>query len=214
MHALYQLSYSPEGVAECKDSRPAGQVPRPAWIGATRPVAYAAGLATRSPAMAKAPAYEPQSAWEDRWNVPAEEDLLKIFTDQQMHILRQIMDGFLSYAGVQRRLQYHGESWKWSWIYELVDDKGKVIETMGYVIPTPENPMTKGATIIVTLKDDALESMPFRRLNRYIREAVKTATSKQAVEDRWVTFNPSASTEVEHIMDLYKRKYKFLTKPA
>ena len=61
----------------------------------------------------------------------------------------------------------------------------------------------------IPLSDGLIDHMPFRRLNRYIRDAIKSG--KMAVDIVWPTWSPAAGTELEHLMDLCKRKIRFLT---
>jgi hypothetical protein len=51
-----------------------------------------------------------------------------------------------------------------------------------------------------------------RRLNRYIRDSIRLA--KRAVDLYWATWTPTAMTEVEHLVDLVKRKRKALVAAA
>ncbi len=154
--------------------------------------------------MAKAPVIKTELPWEDRWTVPTQEILLKVYKEQPLKVSKQLMAGVEGFENISKRLLHQGVSWRWSWIYEFTG--GSKPTPLVYLVPNPE-----GMIVIVPITDAILESLPFRRLNRYIRESIKTASTKQSVDLHWVEFTPTASSEVEHIMDLIKRKHKFLT---
>ncbi len=155
--------------------------------------------------MAKAPKINALSPWEDRWSAPTEDTLFSIYKDQAGKVVKNAFENFSSFDDVSRDLYWYGVSWKWTVRFQLDDLDQDELDALAYMVPKPEM-----LTVVVPINDAILESMPFRRLNRYIRDAIRSAQTRQTDEVIWVIFTPTASTEIEHITDLLKRKIKFL----
>jgi|GEM_PF-999215 len=158
--------------------------------------------------MSKAPPFTELSPWEDRWNVPTEEQLLVPYKEREQatKMVQQLKEGLSCFEGFERQMLFHGEGWKWSWVYRQTLIKHPEAEQMVFLVPHPDN-----MNAVVPMTEEFLEALPFRRLNRFIRDAIKSATNKQCAEYRWVHLVPTAASEVEHTMDLVKRKIKFYT---
>ncbi|WP_432797396.1 hypothetical protein [Poriferisphaera sp. WC338] len=146
-------------------------------------------------------------AWEDHWVKPNFKTLMSVYDPAgKKKVLDQLIKNFTEFEGIRREIIWYGAAWKWAEQYTLVNEKGNDVEVMAYFVPNPETPV-----ICVPLRDEIIASLPIKRLNKFIREGIRSATNKCAVEVHWAMWSPSASTEVEHLTDLYKRKYKFLT---
>ncbi|MGB0768651.1 MAG: hypothetical protein ACPGYV_13200 [Phycisphaeraceae bacterium] len=154
-------------------------------------------------------AYPARLPWQDRWNEPTLEQLLDPIKAKEAHskALGNIMAIIEDYEGIQRRIVWLGEGWQWciEYVLEGTHDTGaQNPDAMAYVIPDPEQPI-----LCIPLHDSQIEQIPLRRVNRFIRDQIRSA--KCSVEIHWCKWSPSAQTEVEHLQDLVKRKWKLLT---
>ena len=89
----------------------------------------------------------------------------------------------------------------------LHDDNGREMDVMAYFVPNPQTPI-----FCIPMRQELIAQLPLKRLNRYIREGIRS--SKCAVELHWAMWVPTASTEADHLTDLFKRKHKILRAPA
>lgn len=158
--------------------------------------------------MSKA-AYPTRLPWQDRWTEPTLEQLLDPIKGREAHYkaLNSVMEGLEAFEGVERHIVWHGQGWQWCIEYTL-DDHYEVgpesPDAMAIIIPDPEQPV-----FCLPLHDKHIEQIPLRRVNRFIRDQIRSA--KCSVEIHWCKWSPSAQTEVDHLMDLIKRKWKILT---
>ncbi|MEM6855681.1 MAG: hypothetical protein AAF593_14835 [Planctomycetota bacterium] len=143
-------------------------------------------------------------AWEDRWNPPTFEQLMKPQKEQHQALLHTLLERLEAYEGVEKSIIWHGSAWKWTLEYTLTTDGGPTSEPMAYFVPDPESPV-----FCMPFREEMIELLPMKRLNRYIRDGIRGA--KCAVQIHWCKWSPTAMTEVEHLTDLIKRKHKILT---
>ncbi len=147
--------------------------------------------------------YEVCSPWEDRWSQPQVKQLLDPIEEQRRKVVDILIKKINAYPGVHQTLIWHGSAWKWTLQFSLYGTDGKLIDTLAYLVPNPETPV-----LCIPLKPATVEKLPLKRLNRYIRDAIRV--SKRAVDIHWAVWTPSAVTETEHLMDLIKRRHKIL----
>ena len=148
------------------------------------------------------------NAWEDRWNPPTVEALLAEQKEQHQHLLKHLLEQFGEFEGVETSVIWYGTAWKWTVQFTLNHpDAGEVPDPMAYFVPDPESPV-----MCIPLREEQIDQLPLKRLNRYIRDSIRSA--KCAVSVHWCKWNPTAMTEVEHLLDLFKRKHKMLTGKA
>ena len=146
-------------------------------------------------------------AWEDRWNEPTFEALMAPQKEQHLNLLHNLLERTHAFTGVSRSLVWYGDSWKWTIQYVVDPEAADATEPLAYFVPNPEQPV-----FCVPLREEMIAAMPTKRLNRYIRDGIRGG--KCAVDIHWVMWTPTAMTEVEHLVDLIKRKHKFLTVTA
>ena len=145
-----------------------------------------------------------RSPWEDQWNQPTFEALMALQKEQHQNLLNNLLERIEEYEGVEKTIIWHGSSWKWTFEYVLNHPDTTLTEPMAYFVPDPESPV-----LCIPMREDMIAQLPIKRLNRYIRDQIRSA--KCAVEIHWCKWTPTAMTEVEHLMDLFKRKYKMAT---
>ncbi|WP_428386743.1 hypothetical protein [Mucisphaera sp.] len=146
-------------------------------------------------------AVEPLLPWQDRWNIPEAEQLLQPYNELSGQLATNIMDGVLELGPVERTIVWHGDSWFWTFQFDLLGDE--IQQGLCYLVPNPEAFM-----VAVPLHRDVIAQLPMRRLNRYIRDVLRS--SKCAVDLHWAMWRPSLKSEGEHLLDLIKRKKKIL----
>lgn len=143
--------------------------------------------------------------WEDRWNEPTLDELWAPNKEHHQRLLQGIYEGVTQFEGMERTLAWHGEGWKWTIEFNMPElglgGKANGEDALAYIVPRPETPI-----VCVPLTDEQVETFPMRRLNRVVREGIKGA--KQSVDIRWCKYTPSQPGEVDHLLDLIKRKIK------
>ena len=137
--------------------------------------------------------------WEDRWTTPTLEQLLEPVDENRRKVIDALIERINAYEGMEQALVWHGTSWRWSLQITLTSARGTA--PFAYIVPNPEAPV-----ICLPLTQATVDRLPIKRLNRFIREGIRSA--KCAVDTHWAKWTPSAGTEVEHLMDLVKRLHK------
>lgn len=158
-------------------------------------------LTPPAPTMSR-PAAAKRLPWQDRWTEPTLAQLLHPIEETRRKAVDNLIAAFEGFEGVERSIIWYGTSWKWTIEFTLAlgGDEGEV---MAYIVPSPMAPV-----ICIPLEDAVISKLPIRRLNRYIRDGIRG--SKCAVETHWALWTPSNGVEVEHLVDLFKRKHKLL----
>jgi hypothetical protein len=151
--------------------------------------------------LSKAP-FQNQTPWENRWSAPDRNQLLDGISDpNRRKLIAGLAEKFVGFEGVEELIIWHGTAWKWTFQYSLRNASGQEVDVLAYIVPEPLLPV-----VCIPLRQTVLEKMPIKRLNRFIREGLRIA--KCAVELHWAMWNPNASTECDHLIDLFKRKHK------
>jgi hypothetical protein len=147
----------------------------------------------------------PALPWQNRWTTPSLESLLSPLNPQHSAVFTELMKDLEQYEDVTYEFHWYGPSWNWTLEYFFINPKAKDKKgaTLCYLVPNINGPV-----VCVTLDDNQMEAMPMRRLNRMIREALKSA--KSAVQLHWCTWTPTTNAEVGHLSDLIKRKHKMV----
>lgn len=152
--------------------------------------------------------YKPRPVQEDQWTIPSVRDLLEPLKAQQRKLYETLMKEVEQLGTVEQRVAWFGESWAWTIECVLLDDEtGEQLDVLFYLVPRDET-----SVLSVPLTDHVIEKLPMRRLNRTIREGIRSA--KCAVQLHWATWNPTAQTEINHLVDLMKRKIKLTHEAA
>lgn len=153
--------------------------------------------------MAKAKTLVGPGLWENRWSEPTADQLMEnIIVDRRSYVaeLRKYIHEFERY---EENVQWSGAGWHWSLAYRLPGAPDEARDTFAYIVPRPNEPL-----FCVTLTDNLMQKLPVRRLNRAVRENLRSA--KRGIALHWATWTPNMNTEVEHLKDLLKRKNKLL----
>ncbi len=145
--------------------------------------------------------------WEDRWAEPTLDQLMEPIVPQPRKALKTLMEQVEELGQVERSVTWYGPAWKWTLEYLLQDEQGADLNVLCYLVPSTASPV-----ICVPLTEDVVERLPMRRLNRFIRNGIRSA--KCAVSIHWAVWNLTAVAEAGHLMDLIKRKHKILSTPA
>ena len=160
--------------------------------------------------------YAPQLPWENRWQQPDINTLVNQLEPPRSETFQNFMNGLRQWEQLEENMIWAGDGWKWTAEFNLAGHKGHATgpdnpDAFAYVVcdprPEPVRPM-----LAIPLSNELIAHVPFRRLNRYIRDGIKSA--KLSVDIVWGVWSPGANTEVEHLLDLCKRKIRFLTGDA
>ena len=157
-------------------------------------------------------AIAPTTAWADRWNEPTFEGLMADLKEPaSIHMPKLLTNIRGEVDGLEERVIWHGTSWRWTIEFTapstITTAGGEGREVLFYFVPNPDE-----ALVCVPLRPEVLEHLPIRRLNRYIRDGIRSA--KWAVDIRWGKWIVTANTEVEHMTDLLKRKAKIFVEES
>ncbi|MFP4145359.1 MAG: hypothetical protein ACOCTI_03305 [Phycisphaeraceae bacterium] len=143
--------------------------------------------------------------WEDRWHEPSLEQLLEPQKATARKPLETILGELETIDNLDRELVWYGPAWRWTIQYAL---QGQQVTgenpAVAYIVPNPEN-----ALVLVPLTDEMVDELPMRRLNKAIREGIRSA--KCAYQQHWATWSPSSQAEAENLVDLVRRKIAFVT---
>lgn len=146
------------------------------------------------------------TVWSDRWAPPTADDLMAALVEPASLVIPKLLAAaYDNVADLQQEVIWHGSSWRWTLQFTApctlpgCDER----DILFYFVPNPNEPL-----ICMPLRPEHLQFMPIRRLNRYVRDGIRSA--KWAVDVRWGKWTPTANTEIEHLGDLIKRKGKIL----
>jgi hypothetical protein len=143
-----------------------------------------------------------RSPWDDRWAQPRPEQLLAALKPHHRRHLESMIQYVDQLPGVERSLIWYGASWKWTFqvtIPGLPDDQN----TLCYLVPN-----TAGLIVCVPLTDAVIDSLPKKRISKFIREGIRSA--KRAVTIHWAIWAPTSDSDTHLLTDLIRRKHQFL----
>lgn len=142
-----------------------------------------------------------RSVWENRWSEPTVEQLLEGLKEHHRKPIEWLLEQIPTLDGIDQRLQWYGKAWKWTLELTFRDAEGNDLGVLAYVVPRPEEPV-----VSIPLRAEVYDQLPMRRLNKYIRDGVRSA--KCAVELYWAGWTPTSKSDAEHLFDLIKRKHR------
>ena len=149
--------------------------------------------------------YKSLLPWEDRWAEPTINQLFEPLIPQHRKAVEGLCLKIQDLELVEKSLVWYGSGWYWTIQYDLNEPSGNLIEPpFCYVVPDNNSPR-----VCVPLTDKVFERLPVRRLNKFVRNATRSA--KRGFDIYWFSVQLSASTEAEQLMDLIKRKYRYRT---
>ncbi len=151
-------------------------------------------------------AYTAVAPWQDQWSKPSIDQLLVALEDQHREVLCNFFERLETLDCLQQSLTWQGSGWHWAIQYDLTDPQGNQLETFCYVIARPEVPFA-----CMPLTRETYHRLPMRRLPKLMRTAVRSA--KCCVTTHWTTVNLTANSDLEHLMDLAKRKHRYAMEP-
>lgn len=163
-------------------------------------------------------AYLPLRPWFDHWNTPTAETLLKEVKETHRTVLPTLREQLRQLPGLEERVVWMGDAWKWTLEYVLPGHHVSGPESPDafcYLVPVPssDNPsaIPDSPLLVMPIPDPFIDAVPFKRLNRYVRDGIKSG--KLAVDLIWITWSPGPGPELEHLIDILKRKHRFLVSP-
>jgi len=142
-----------------------------------------------------------REAWENEFREPSLDELRGMFNENEVRLFDSCLEGAEALGGVTGRISWEGVPWRWCVRFEH-PEAGE--QPFAYLAPSPEGP-----ELCVPLTSECVDSIPLRRLKRYGRDAIVKA--KKVGSTRWPSWTISAKTELEELLDILKRKHRFLT---
>lgn len=142
-----------------------------------------------------------RSVWEDRWSEPTVEQLLEGLKDHHRKPIASLLEQTHRLDGIEQHLRWYGKAWKWTVELTFRDTEGNDLGVLLYIVPNPDAP-----TVSIPLQGETYDQLPLRRLNKYIREGLRSA--KCAVELYWAGWTPTSQSDADHLFDLIKRKHR------
>jgi len=146
-------------------------------------------------------AVEARPPWADRWTEPTLEQLIEPLGETHRKPFTELIKAIDEFEQVERSMFWYGVSWKWTLHYQLFDAKGKPLGTLCYLVPKHDAPM-----ICVPMSADQVHSLPIKRLNKMVRDGIRSA--KCAIATHWAIWTPTSQSDVTHLTDLIKRLRK------
>ena len=142
--------------------------------------------------------------WEDRWSEPSVRQLLSPVPPQHRRPLEAIIAELDGYDGIAQQIVWYGPGWNWTIQYQFDTTPACCPDVLCYLVPRQESPI-----VCVPLREQEIDRLPIKRLNRLIREGILRA--KCAVTVNWATITPNSRAEAEQLIDLIRRKHKAAT---
>ena len=142
--------------------------------------------------------------WENRWDRPKINQLIQPLKPHQKKPFEQLLSELDSSDELEHSLQWFGASWKWT---IQIHPRGKPNDPLCYLVPDLESPK-----VFFPLTGDRIESLPMRRLSKYIRDGIKAA--KCALETHWAVWSPASKGEVALLLDLVGLMSKATPEPV
>lgn len=141
-----------------------------------------------------------REAWENEFREPDLDTLRGMYEDAPLFLFDSLHSAALGYEGVSAELVWEGIPWRWCLRFAHPADEG----VFAYLVPDPEGPL-----LCLPLSTECVDSIPLHRLKRYARDAIVKADKVES--NRWVTWKVSAKTELEELLDMFKRKVRWLS---
>lgn len=159
-------------------------------------------------------AFQPKLSWANKFLRPSPDQLVSQCATKQLGQLVEAARKELSaLVGVSETLSWQGVPWRWSFVYSLAGEDAGTPATgahvtlrsqpLAYLIPDPQRPQ-----VSVPLSWQVVESLPMRRLKRFVRDGI--VHSRLVGEVHWPTWDFSARSQLDEILDLIVRKYKLV----
>lgn len=150
---------------------------------------------------------QPKLAWANKFQRPTAAQLMAQFGTKQLGQLVEAARGELvGFGGVEEALSWQGVPWRWTFVYSMSRVAGlspALQHPLAYLIADPQKPQ-----VAVPLSGSMIETIPMRRLKRFVRDGI--LHGRLVGEVHWPCWDFSARSQLDEILDLVTRKYKFL----
>ena len=138
--------------------------------------------------------------WEDQFRTPSLEELRSHYNRQLGQLVTSAREKLLSFDEVREDLEWMGLPWRWTMVYRCPDDP---TQAWAYLIPHREKPL-----IATPLSQDMIDALPMSRLRKFIREGLDSG--RMVAGTRWVAWDVTNKTHLDLVIELLKRKHKFI----
>ncbi len=147
-----------------------------------------------------------RTAWQERWRKPTLEQLLELLKPHQRRNFEVLMAFMDESSRLSRHITWFGTGWKWTINDQYRDEQGNEAQFL-YLVPNVVQPL-----VCLPMTAAFIETVPLRRLSKFVREGIRSA--KCAVDLHWATWTPGPESEANQLVDLLKRKLKFLERES
>jgi len=142
--------------------------------------------------------------WEDQFNTPSLTDLRIHYNRQLGQLVESARARLLEFAAVSEELEWMGLPWRWTMVFRA---EGDAEHALAYLIPHREKPI-----LALPLTDAQVAALPTSRLRKFIREGIEHG--RRVGDTRWVAYEVTNKTHLELVLELIKRKHKFISAGA
>lgn len=141
-----------------------------------------------------------KAPWNDKFKAPSLDLLRGGFPDEQVvRLLDELRQVFLRHPGIHETVAWHGVPWRWTLVYGCGNEKGRAL---GYIIPDPSK-----LQVCVPLTIEIVQTLPFRRLKKAIRDGI--IFSRAAAGVHWPCWEVATAGAIQDVQELVDRKIKF-----
>jgi len=138
--------------------------------------------------------------WEDQFRTPSLDALRSHYNHQLGQLVDTARSKLLSFSEVSEELEWMGLPWRWTLVYRCPQDP---TQAWAYLIPHREKPI-----IATPLTEDMFSALPMSRLRKFVRESLDR--SRHVAGIHWVAWEVTNKTHLELVLELLKRKHKFI----
>jgi len=139
--------------------------------------------------------------WEDQFRTPTLADLRSHYSNQLGLLVDSARGRLLEFDEVRENIEWMGLPWRWTLVYRCPHDP---TQAWAYIIPHRDKPI-----IATPLSHEMVGALPTSRLRKFIREGLDH--SHDVAGTCWVAWEVTNKTHLELVLELLKRKHKFIT---
>lgn len=135
--------------------------------------------------------HQARSVWEDRFNAPTAEELMRQIAKQWRSVAGFARTSLLDDSDVSEQVVWQGV-WRWTLTYRHA---GASEKAWAYLVPDPAKPR-----VCIPMSDSAIDLLPIRKTPKFIREALAFAPLIDST--RWPVWELQTRQQVQSLMAL------------
>ncbi len=138
--------------------------------------------------------------WEDQFRTPTVEGLRSHYDSQLCQLVETARKRLNVFEDVREEIQWMGLPWRWTLVYRCPDDP---TQAWAYLVPHRDKPI-----IATPLTTEMMNKLPMSRLRKFIREGLDEG--RRVNGTYWVAWEVVNKTHLDLVLELLKRKHKFI----